>query len=76
MINIKEDFIREVIRRLKLKEKRMMGKREEDKIGSFSRSWKKKLLVMMLLLGHLGSISKRSQAVERKISICPLSYQL
>lgn len=76
MINIKEDFIREVIRRLKLKEKRMMGRREEDKIGSFKRSWKKKLLVMMLLLGRLGSISKRSLAVERKISICPLSYQL
>lgn len=76
MINIKEDFIKEVIRRLKLKEKRMMGRREEDKIGSFSRSWKKKLLVMMLLLGRLGSILKRSLVVERKISICPLSYQL
>ena len=74
MINIKEDFIKEVIRRLKLKEKRMIDRREEGKIGSFKRSWKKKLLVMMLLLGRLGSISKRSQAVERKISICLLSY--
>ena len=76
MINIKEDFIIEVMRRLKLKEKKIMGRREEGKIGSFKRSQKKKLLAMMLLLGHLGSISKRSQAVERKISICPLSYQL